>query len=555
MSATGHAGGETRPKFRDNLVAQPVEDSGVQYVDVSDPYSGASFRFYDFEYAVAYLMDGTRSPEDVAKSARTELGFETTPEDVSAFAAELTKLGYVTAAAKPPSEFDAHESPTATKDLEPIAKASQLGIEDGPSARKVRPDEASFEGLIDDRKAAAKQEAAKAQEKVEELSSPELVLEPDEPSAPNKLPAVEPVPVPVEPPPIRMPEPPPAPVFAKPQLTLPPTATAPVLHKGSDPVPRVQLPPRPAPKPAAVSAEEPVDEPKRSNAFLYVILVILLLAGFAIFYLKVLKKDKDEAPAKKAPVTKPVGGDKGTPPVGGDKGTPPVGGDKGTKPVGGDKGTEAASYPEEAAVEGSAGGGAAAQVSFSIAGKVNWVVKTGTQVNAGDVVAKQSGLPAVEAKVKDRESSLAGHQKKLDEAKAKDPPNAAKVASEQKDVDRVAGELKAAQEKLDGMVAKAASAGTAKALVQVGDDVAAGKAVVELSGGEPEFGATFTLKTTDTFKADDACQLAVAGAPVPCKVVSADAADGSVKVVVRISNDVPAMPAVGTKVKLLKLSK
>src|SRR4051812_31065252 len=46
------------PRLREDLVAATVEEDGVVYVDLSDPTTGASFRFYDFEYELAKQLNG-----------------------------------------------------------------------------------------------------------------------------------------------------------------------------------------------------------------------------------------------------------------------------------------------------------------------------------------------------------------------------------------------------------------------------------------------------------------------------------------------------------------
>ena len=55
-----------RPRFRDDLVAQPLEEEGIRWVDVTDPNSGSTFRFYDVEYSIACAMDGARDIEGLA---------------------------------------------------------------------------------------------------------------------------------------------------------------------------------------------------------------------------------------------------------------------------------------------------------------------------------------------------------------------------------------------------------------------------------------------------------------------------------------------------------
>src|SRR5215207_1106823 len=88
--------GAAAPRFRRDLNAAEVEDNGVLYVEVSDARSGKSFRFYDFEYAVARKLNG-RSLADVSRALHEELQLELTPEQLQAFSDQLRSLGFLEA--------------------------------------------------------------------------------------------------------------------------------------------------------------------------------------------------------------------------------------------------------------------------------------------------------------------------------------------------------------------------------------------------------------------------------------------------------------------------
>jgi hypothetical protein len=60
---------EASPRFRQDLVAVATEADGVPCVDVSDPATGNSFRFYDFEYQLALALNG-QPLKDVTAWAR-----------------------------------------------------------------------------------------------------------------------------------------------------------------------------------------------------------------------------------------------------------------------------------------------------------------------------------------------------------------------------------------------------------------------------------------------------------------------------------------------------
>src|SRR5215470_9438506 len=87
-----------RPRFRSDLVAQPIEEEGVHYVDVTDPASGQTFRFYDVEYSIACAMDGARDMAGLAEWTRAELGIETSADELQNVVTTLADLGYLEAA-------------------------------------------------------------------------------------------------------------------------------------------------------------------------------------------------------------------------------------------------------------------------------------------------------------------------------------------------------------------------------------------------------------------------------------------------------------------------
>src|SRR3954447_26917818 len=72
------------PRFRRDLDARPLEIDGVAYVDATDPRSGSIFRFYDFEHAVAEVLDG-RDLGEVVREARAKSGYEVTAEQLTTF--------------------------------------------------------------------------------------------------------------------------------------------------------------------------------------------------------------------------------------------------------------------------------------------------------------------------------------------------------------------------------------------------------------------------------------------------------------------------------------
>ena len=74
------------------------------YVEVKDDRSGKSFRFYDFEYAVARKLNG-RPLADVARDLRSELQLELTAEQLEAFSDQLRSLGFLEHRGRPSTFF------------------------------------------------------------------------------------------------------------------------------------------------------------------------------------------------------------------------------------------------------------------------------------------------------------------------------------------------------------------------------------------------------------------------------------------------------------------
>lgn len=94
-----------RPRLREDLVAEAIEDRGARFIDVIDPDNGNSYRFYDVEYALACAMDGQRDIPGLVRWAQEELGIAPTPGELQTVIATLGDLGYLdrvdTAAAEP----------------------------------------------------------------------------------------------------------------------------------------------------------------------------------------------------------------------------------------------------------------------------------------------------------------------------------------------------------------------------------------------------------------------------------------------------------------------
>src|SRR5687768_2372053 len=83
------------PRFREDLLAEQIEQDGKHFVDVMDDASGVMFRFYDVEYALACAMNGERDVDAIVGWAENELGFRPRPQDVRRVVETLGDLGYL----------------------------------------------------------------------------------------------------------------------------------------------------------------------------------------------------------------------------------------------------------------------------------------------------------------------------------------------------------------------------------------------------------------------------------------------------------------------------
>jgi hypothetical protein len=86
---------QERPRFRQDLVAEPIDEQGARFIDVIDPDSGSTYRFYEVEYSIACAMDGERDIAGLVQWAKEELGLTPSPTEVKSVIATLGDLGYL----------------------------------------------------------------------------------------------------------------------------------------------------------------------------------------------------------------------------------------------------------------------------------------------------------------------------------------------------------------------------------------------------------------------------------------------------------------------------
>src|SRR6185436_1092774 len=104
--------GTERPRFRQDLFAEAVDEQGAKYIDVMDPDTGGVFRFYEVEFSIACAMDGERDVPGLVQWARDELGVTPTTNEVLTVIATLGDLGYLDMAAAARTPAAAPKVPT-----------------------------------------------------------------------------------------------------------------------------------------------------------------------------------------------------------------------------------------------------------------------------------------------------------------------------------------------------------------------------------------------------------------------------------------------------------
>jgi hypothetical protein len=522
-----------KPRFRNDLVAQPIEEEGIRYVDVTDPNSGSTFRFYDVEYSIACAMDGSKDLTGLVEWTKGELGIDTSVDELQGVVSTLAELGYLEAAARILSEEEeadefAYSEPTrnvSTDVMQQKAREAEARHADGTGSggaprapglppmpntklehdprakvptRRLTPEpmnavtgEDEDVDLDIDLSSHAKltkedvKEAVRASRVVNVPSVSKDLLDHIESEADQKQDSASPV------------------------TDVPKKSSATPLPKE----PPKAVRPVETPSVTARSAEK-----KSSSGPLLIFLLLIVVGGGAFYYFTIYKPEHDQP----GTTSRSEGSSEGS-------GTSPESGNERETP------TEAAraSAPEARLAEMGTG---TVEAKSGAAGVIEWTADEGAQVEKDAAVAKLFGAKRFEMALTQATERQKFYQDEL--AKAQAAGNKAVAVNLQKKVAEKKALADAASAGLTPLLVKAPSAGTVQVLVGKGAKVNAGDAVARVNGG-PALGAAFDAgKKAADYKAGDPCTVASKGDPdkqISCVV---DAVDGSL-VRVKVVGDAP----------------
>ncbi|HUJ62204.1 MAG TPA: hypothetical protein VLX92_27040 [Kofleriaceae bacterium] len=525
-----------RPRFRQDLVAEPIDDNGTRFIDVADPDSGSVFRFYEVEYSIACAMDGERDVAGLVRWAREELGVQPSASEVQTVISTLGELGYLETAARAaalaaqPAAANAHAptndehlrpgvvvgAPPAASRIEvelgrpgapaahepelPAAPALELGA---PGARTPRPLEPV---KVDDIPLGASgritepeiettrtppqsevsidlsqhlsvkpddvKEAVRASQVMRAVDVPPELVEPPRPIEPVKPARPESTPVPK--PPVARPEAKPieAKPAAKPAEAKPAEAKPAAKPVEARPAAKPARP-EPTPAPVATAAPQPKPTAPRSTSPLLIGLLVIVVLGAAAFVAwKYLIKKSDATEQASKPVAPPP-----KPPA-----PPPP-------PVETEKLAVDQRAPEE--------------LKAPTAGQIDLVAADQKAVKSGEVVARLVGAKPIDTEVgaleRDIETRLqadvATAEKERDAAqtagdKAKITAAEAKLAKAKQALDDKQGKLATKQAELDKYLVRSPADGTLNVVTKAGARVTPADVVARLAY-PPTLVATF----------------------------------------------------------------
>ena len=130
--------GTEKPRFRQDLFAEAVDEEGVKFIDVMDPDSGNAIRLFESEFSIACGMDGERDVAGLVQWAQDELGMKASANEVRTVIATLGQLGYLdmAGAARAAASDVPAVTPAATSGLAAAGAPPADTVVDVPAAAK-----------------------------------------------------------------------------------------------------------------------------------------------------------------------------------------------------------------------------------------------------------------------------------------------------------------------------------------------------------------------------------------------------------------------------------
>ncbi|MEM9488122.1 MAG: hypothetical protein AAGC55_03200 [Myxococcota bacterium] len=551
----------TRPRFRTDLVAQPIDESGQRFVDVTDPESGTTFRFYEVEYSIACAMDGQRDLPGLAQWAVDELGIapKPTPTELQRVISTLSDLGYLSDGSARTTDFGLGHAGVAEAPPDPNLPTGvdvELGLAGvDPSSESIPIPKAPDIGLGNaGGQGSPGAEVVSLLDDVEDLEPTTIKKREDEETSAVDLP---PPPVPgdqVEPVasltlsgrpnsdddgPTNLPRAstseftdeevsvdltdhlklgPDAVKEAVRQSKLIQAAEADeIRQRASTPPPTpAATPPTPAQptptelpdKPAAVA--KPVEPPEQelvidrkpvkeqsSSVGLLLVLLVVILLGVAAA----------EYFLNIIGLREMLGLDEQS-----EVQPPPA---KPPKPA---KKPE----PKPPTAQLAAVAIPAQEVTAAVKGSVDSILAAGTEVQADDIVVKLRGYERIEKKMKSTDARRVFYEERLKKAQASN--NASEIAKAEAKVEEKQESYDSLAEELEALLIKAPTAGVIKTELADRASVESGQVLFSVELPD-KLGATFTMPEGKSYKADDEVKLAATsdnGKQLSCKVTASE---------------------------------
>lgn len=533
--ASGASMGADKPFFRYDLQTEAVVDGGQRFVDVVDPNGGASFRFFEVEYAVACGMDGERDLEAIVAWAKSELDLATTTDEVGAIVSKLSELKYLGGDVQPP-ELGPTPDVVATMPrvaAAPASSVSGIDVELGESGKSpIAPERAptpasgvEFELGLAGAGAKAPPAASSASEDMllgaagnedldeeptqvqDEIKGPSrevstdlsqtFRIDKDEVKAAVRASKVMSA--------VELPE------DLEDELTkvggseeaaeaeaklaaeargaaAVPENVAPISDisdsiadeaetdaSGGD---AIVLPEEPAK--VAAAAEEPEKKkkkkqlgPKRNSAsmVLWVLLLLAVAGGAAYYYMEYVR----EQPEEKGPTVTPQ------------------------QAAARRQAQEAAVKPKPTTGKLTVTEAPTAEIAATRDGVVSWIIESSSEVAEGDELVKFSGVERLEKTIERHEKSLETYEAQLEAARGK---SESRTASLESNVARKKLDIQMANEKRDAFLIKAPIAGVVEVLVKSGGRIKTGTPIAKVTGTASAT-ATFVLPKGVSAAVDD----------------------------------------------------